>query len=152
MMSDQTGRPSPASIPLPTEENGPKLKVLGRTGGVLRLKVTVPGFENRFELSRGPDVRPLQFEGDVLAEVERGSNQRGIRERNIFDPDVYRAALYKTRGGKFITEFSTLRGDERDGKAEVFESLDAACEWFRPGPLTTELLKKLGRWQPEIIE
>jgi hypothetical protein len=38
------------------------------------------------------------------------------------------------------------------GKAAVFDSLDDALGWFRPGKLTNELLKKLGRWDPEFIE
>jgi hypothetical protein len=38
------------------------------------------------------------------------------------------------------------------GKAAVFDSLESALAWFRPGRLTTELLKKLGKWGPEIIE
>ena len=38
------------------------------------------------------------------------------------------------------------------GKAAVFDSLEAALGWFRPGRLTTELIRKLGRWDPEFIE
>jgi hypothetical protein len=37
-------------------------------------------------------------------------------------------------------------------KGDVFDDLDAACAWFRPGPLTTALLKQLGKWEPEFIE
>jgi hypothetical protein len=156
-MSSQTGRRSPASSSLPTERNGPKLAVEGRTpDGRMKLKVTLPGLigdgPRPFTLARGPDVRPLQFDGELLAEVERDSNHPGVRVHNPFGPDVYRAAVYKTRGGRFVTEFSTLRGEDREGKAEVFDSLDSACAWFRQGPLTTELLKKLGKWDPEFIE
>jgi hypothetical protein len=38
------------------------------------------------------------------------------------------------------------------GKAQAFASLEEALAWFRPGRLTTELLKKLGRWDPEFVE
>jgi hypothetical protein len=173
-MSSQSGRRSSAQSP---QQKDPKLSVEGRNAdGSLKLKVTVPGLnspENAFRtytLSRGADVRPLQFEGEIVAEVERPTNHRGVRDRNVCEPDSYRAAIYKTRAGRFIAEFSTVSDryvvdtvntplserrplpPQRDGKAEVLDSLDAACDWFRPGPLTTELLKKLGRWGPEIID
>lgn len=38
------------------------------------------------------------------------------------------------------------------GKAQAFETLDEALKWFRPGPLTTNLLKMLGRMDPEFID
>ncbi len=38
------------------------------------------------------------------------------------------------------------------GKAQAFETLDEAIGWFRPGRLTTELLRLLGRMDPEIID
>jgi len=215
--------------------------VYGRTAPTPDLK--------RYTLQRNGD-RPIQFDGDELVSVEsRGS------------PTTHRAAIYRTRGGKFIVEFSSRpsvreealrrpRADElaefretfiqkvidtaewregkavqfpRDarnlqsladqrwvclwlaqpqeqalselirqygyygspdklgpfldalgfldaaihiaeasgdeqfdvaaaGKAAVFDSLDEALKWFRPGPLTTELLKKLGKLEPEFIE
>ncbi len=37
-------------------------------------------------------------------------------------------------------------------KAQAFDTLDEAIAWFRPGYLTTELLKLLGRVDPEFIE
>lgn len=40
----------------------------------------------------------------------------------------------------------------RSGKAAVFHDLESALAFFRPGRLTNELLKKLGRWDPEFIE
>ncbi len=39
-----------------------------------------------------------------------------------------------------------------NGKAQAFETLDEALAWFRPGTLTTELLRHLGRMEPEFIE
>lgn len=105
-----------------------------------------------YTLSRGPNLRPFQFEGKLIAEAERDATDRNGR-RNERGPVSHRAAVYRTRGGTFVTEFSSLdHAGERAGKAAVFGSLDEASDWFRPGPLTTELLKKLGRWGPEIIE
>lgn len=37
-------------------------------------------------------------------------------------------------------------------KVAVFDTLDDAFAWFRPGRLTNELLKQAGRWGPEFIE
>lgn len=133
-----------------SENSGPKLTVEARTpDGDMKLRVTVPGLTGndarRFTLTRGSDLRPLQFDGQVVAEVDR----RGATALH----EEHRAAIYKTRGGKFVSEFSSLgHSGERTGRADVFGTLNEACDWFRPGPLTTELLKKLGRWEPEIIE
>jgi hypothetical protein len=130
----------------PLNTSGPRLTIRGRNpDGSLNLKVDVPGVvTNTFTLSRGPDMRPLQFEGEIIAEAEKDSGKGSA---------AYRAAIYRTRGGKFVSEFSTVDAAcTRSGKADVFGTLDEACDWFRPGPLTTELLKRLGRWGPEIIE
>jgi len=137
-MSDQTHRrrPSPNSSSSESQaETGPKLTIQGRNpDGSLSLKVTIPGMNSSYTLSRGPDVRPLQFEGVVIAEVERDSADRN-GYRNVFGPQRHRAAVYKTRGGKFVAEFSTVdHAGERSGKADVFGTLDEACDWFRPGP------------------
>ncbi len=97
-------------------------------------------------------MRPLQFEGELIAEAEKDATDRNGR-RNERGPASHRAAIYRTRGGTFVAEFSSLdHAGGRAGKADVFGSLDDACDWFRAGPLTMELLKKLGRWGPEIIE
>lgn len=37
-------------------------------------------------------------------------------------------------------------------KVDVFDTLDDAFAWFRPGRLTNELLKQAGRWGPEFID
>jgi len=153
-MSDQTHRRRPPLHASASQtETGPKLNIQGRNpDGSLKLKVTLPGIHSSYTLSRGPDVRPLQFEGEIIAEVEKDTADRS-GYRNALGPVSYRAAVYRTRGGKFVTEFSSAdHTGARTGKADVFGTLDEACDWFRPGPLTTELLKKLGRWGPEIIE
>ena len=89
----------------------------------------------RYTISRGSTFRPFQFDGVVLAEAEIPK---------------YRAAIYRTMGGKFVTEFLVI-GTERS-KAEVHGDIEAACAWFKPGTLTTKLLTILGRWNPEIIK
>lgn len=125
----------------------------------LRPKVVVPNAPTNHRVStrpdtytllRGPDMRPLQFEGQIVGEVERDSGKSNAKGLS----PVHRAAIYRTRGGKYVSEFSTVDSGngERTGKADVFGTLNEACDWFRPGPLTTELLKRLGRWEPEIIE
>ncbi len=108
--------------------------------------------------------RDLQFAGTVVAEVEKAASPRS-----------HRAAVYLTRGGKYISEFSSwsspgmidyilqqagrppmsqelcARTDLR-GKAAVFDSLTEAVKWFRPGPLTAKLLEQLNGAGPEIVE
>jgi hypothetical protein len=125
---------------------------------LLRLKVTVPTVPavtgdgpRLFTLTRGENLRPLQFRGEVLAEVVEEKDARTLGGAGIVRVS-HRVAIYRTAsGGKFVTEFSSLdaRGD-RIGTAGVFDTLDAACDWFRRGALTTELMKKLGRWYPEF--
>ena len=91
-----------------------------------------------FTLSRGPNERPLQFQGTALAEAESG----GLR-----------AAVYQTNGGRYVVEFA--RHEEQSngsGKLAVFDSLDDGLAWFRPGKLTAALYKQLGRWEPEVLD
>lgn len=89
----------------------------------------------RYTVGRGPKLRPFEFDGTVVAEAQ---------------DDDYRAAIYRTKGGKYVTEFLVRTNDK--SKADVHETLDAAVGWFKPGWLTIELLKILGRWEPEFIE
>jgi hypothetical protein len=91
-----------------------------------------------FTLSRGPHERPLQFRGAALAEAESS----GLR-----------AAVYQTNGGSYVVEFAK-HGNQSTGssKVAVFENLDDGLAWFRPGKLTTELRKQLGRWEAEVLE
>ena len=52
-----------------------------------------------------------------------------------------------------MTEHELIEGDLNEScKVDVFDNLDGAINWFRPGRLTVQLLKQLGRWGPEIIE
>jgi hypothetical protein len=108
--------------------------------------------------------RPLSFAGVCLADASTQS----------FSHYVVSAAVYRTAGGKHIATFSrkselakvsSLREaaygqappDERpDGsrlnKAAVFDTVEQAAEWFRPGRLTDEIRKQLGLDDPIRIE
>ncbi len=139
MRSDRDG--GPPSAPTPAD---PKLTIAGRNAdGTLKLRVKVPGLYHRFTLSRGGHERPLQFDGEVLAEAEAVTG----------DQNVLRAAIYRTKGGQHVTEFSRRdSGSNVTGKAVIFPTLDEAVGWFRPGRLTTSLLKQLGRWDAEYLD
>jgi hypothetical protein len=102
--------------------------------------------------------RPISFAGQALAKVSMGA---GITGWSIS------AALYRTRGGKFVSALSkanaiiaAIHGLEdpetaQSGefhKAQVFDNFDEAVAWFRPGRLTDALRKQLGLDEPERIE
>lgn len=102
--------------------------------------------------------RPISFAAQTLAKV---SMDGGVTGWSIS------AALYKTRGGKFVAALSkantfiaisqgiqdpeTARSGEFH-KAQVFDTFDEAVSWFRPGRLTDALRKQLGLDEPERIE
>jgi hypothetical protein len=107
--------------------------------------------------------QPLSFAGVRLARAVRGINQLMVMA------DEIEAAVYKTRGGKFITSLvrtpklaavAELFGSAEDAagpaagynKAAVHESLADAMAWFRPGRLTDDIRKQLGLDQPLRIE
>lgn len=115
-------------------------------------KLNASRIGDTYTLSRGPQLRAFQFEGEILAEVE--SNSDDLKDRKDVPGFVsHRAAIYRTRRGTVVTEVSSAdHTGQRAGIADVFGSLDDAIEWFRPGPLTTELLKKLGLERPQIVE
>lgn len=102
--------------------------------------------------------RPISFSGHALAKV---SMNGGITGWSIS------AALYKTRGGKFVAALSkanayvAIAGGLQDpetahsgefNKAQVFDTFEGAVAWFRPGRLTDALRKQLGLDEPERIE
>lgn len=103
--------------------------------------------------------RPISFAGQTLAKVS--TNGAAVSGWSIS------AALYKTRGGKFVSALSkanayialvegiqdpeTAHSGEFN-KAQVFDTFDEAVAWFRPGRLTDALRKQLGLDEPERIE
>jgi hypothetical protein len=64
-----------------------------------------------------------------------------------------RAALYRTKGGKIITEFANFSGRQsaghdyhsrvyKFGKAAAFDSEDIAVTWFRGRTLYAEVVRE----------
>ena len=104
---------------------------------------------------------PLSFAGVRLAKASRAS---GLYEQGA----AIEAAVYRTRGGKYITTFvkeqptplqnffKTLEEIQGPGggysKAAVHETFEAAMGWFRPGPLTDDIRRQFGLDQPIRIE
>jgi hypothetical protein len=104
--------------------------------------------------------RPLVFDGKTLAKV---SMQSGL----AIDAATMTAAVYITRGGKYISTLSKVKtgvfAQLRDldaaetlvnevYKAQVASSFEEAVAWFRPGRLTDALRTKLGLNEPERID
>lgn len=105
------------------------------------LEVGAPVCFKRFTLYMGHKARELQFDGEIVAEAQTC----GVAAR-------CRVAIYKTRDGTFISEFSLISmpqltggAPETEGKAAMFDTLDAACAWFRSGHLTNKLLKQVAK-------
>ena len=109
----------------------------------------------RFKLCRDRD-RPLEFDGRVVAQVEERSHGAQV---------LLRAAIYETRGGKFVTEmtrrevlpfvdYGAAKRPFLFAKIAVFESLDLAAMSFRTtgGRLTERLLAQIGDLNSEFIE
>ena len=128
-----------------------------------------PTAEIREYQVRRDGARPFAFRGILLAEASKNGNV----------VHIYSAKIYQTVGGKFITTMSKedlaeklvgkleVQYDELFGvvsskkpnastrevhKAEVFDTIDAALGWFRPGPLTDAIRKQLGLDDPIRID
>jgi hypothetical protein len=110
---------------------------------------------SRVKLNRDRN-RPLEFDGRVLAEVNEASHDGQV---------MLRAAIYETKGGKFVDELTRFEvevgvdyGNTKPpylfSKAEVFDSRDIAAMWFRTkgGRLTQQLMEQLGDVDSEFIE
>jgi hypothetical protein len=91
-----------------------------------------------------------------VAEVEELSHGRQV---------LLRAAIYETRGGKFVTEmmrreikppvdYGTAKHPYLFAKASIFDNLDLAAMSFRTrgGRLTDRLLQQIGDVQSEFVE
>jgi hypothetical protein len=109
----------------------------------------------RFKLARDRD-RPLEFDGRVVAQVEESSFGGQV---------LMRAAIYETRGGKFVAEmtrretnptvdYGVTKRPYLFAKATVFANLDLAAMSFRTqgGRLTERLLQQIGDVDSEFIE
>jgi hypothetical protein len=107
-----------------------------------------------FRLFRDNAV-PLQFKGEEIAAVERNRDNDGE-----LITIISRAAIYRTQGGSFVSEFTMVDVKDSDGidvpfkaKVESFATLEAAAGWFRPGQLTRQLLKEIENLvEPELID
>lgn len=111
--------------------------------------------------------RPLSFAGVRLAKASQ--SPLGV--------DTVEAAVYRTRGGKFVTTLSKrsaldalqsravlavesivsategkLSPTSGYNKAAVHDTFEAAVAWFRPGRLTDAIREQLGLDKPERIE
>jgi len=102
--------------------------------------------------------RPISFCGKILAKVSMSARLSSWSMT---------AALYETRGGKFVSALSKKDSimaavhDLQDpdaapsgefNKAQVFDNFESAVAWFRPGRLTDALRKQLGLDEPERID
>lgn len=112
---------------------------------------------------------PYSFAGVLLAKASRQSGAGVIGMGSTVELE---AAVYRTRGGKFITSLSKKTtsaiklsallsiGDDDDDpsvnsayrKAAVHDSFEEAVCWFRPGKLTDEIRRQLGLDKPVRIE
>ena len=145
------------------DEGAPKLSIDKIEGGVIHGRVTMPVQPEvqyqRFRLPRDND-RPLEFDGVELAKVA----ERSQSSRTAGAAMITRAALYRTRAGKYVTEFSKFEGEPlypnpaaprpvEFSKIAVHDSQDVAMLWFRVGGrFTLNLWEQLGGQEPEFIE
>jgi hypothetical protein len=105
---------------------------------------------------------PFTFAGIQLAKASRKGSLLALSE-------TLEAAVYKTRGGKFITSLSKTNqgglqsmfasvedsaGPDTSGynKAAVHDTFEEAMAWFRPGRLTDDIRQQLGLDKPVRIE
>jgi hypothetical protein len=155
-----------------TSPSAPRKLVLGEDSPDVRIKpgsirlsdgkifanVTIPitpaDAYRRIKLDRDRN-RPLEFDGRVLAEVNELTHEGAV---------MLRAAIYETKGGKYIDELTRYEvepGVDYGGakppylfaKAEVFDSRDIAAMWFRTkgGRLTQRLMEQLGDVDSEFV-
>jgi hypothetical protein len=103
--------------------------------------------------------RPLSFEGQRLAHAsDNGVNAMAALAR-------IEGAVYRTRGGKYITSLSKtslletisvltpeVARPSGYNKAAVHDSFEEAMGWFKPGRITDEIRRQLGLDKPLRIE
>ena len=146
---------NPAAMAQMSSPGGTVLGILGDPAAALAHMYAPSDGYRRFKLARDRD-RPLEFDGRVVAQVEEASFGRQV---------LMRAAIYETRGGKFVAEMARRETTEvvdygtgkrpfLFAKATVFDSLDVAAMSFRTqgGRLSEQLLKQIGDVDSEFIE
>jgi hypothetical protein len=105
---------------------------------------------HRFRLEPG-NAQPVEFVGELIGRggVERGGNQKTW------------AGLYRTRGGKFITEINRWDGRSRNVSwdlgdqlctVKVFESRDEALASIKSDALRNQILNCLGLLTTRFVE
>lgn len=141
------------------EPEPPTLPAAGEPAIADSIAESTPAGWTRLKIRRDHD-RPLEFDGVELAKVE----EVGQAPKIVGASTITRAALYQTRGGKFVTEFTRFETGPvilnprvpRSvffAKAGVFDSKDVAVQWFRKGGrFTLRLLEQLGELGSEFIE
>jgi hypothetical protein len=114
---------------------------------------------------------PYSFAGVQLARAVR---QTGGGLGGMLDMETLEGAVYRTRGGKFVTSLSktkkpalasqiaalTMTAEEADArdlkasyrKAAVHETLQDAVGWFKPGHLADEIRRQLGLDNPVRVD
>jgi hypothetical protein len=98
-------------------------------------------------------AQPFEFAGVRLAHA----SDRGF---GGMLGHVVVGAVYRTRGGKYITSLSKssylemMNAEQASvyNKAEVHDTFEAAMDWFRPGRVTDEIRNQLGLDKPLRIE
>jgi hypothetical protein len=104
---------------------------------------------------------PFSFAGVQLAKASRQTS-------GLVMSDILEAAVYRTRGGKFVTSLSKIianpftnlfaTAEDISGpdagyhKAAAHDTFEAAMSWFRPGRLTDEIRRQLGLDKPVRLE
>lgn len=107
---------------------------------------------------------PFTFNGELLAKASRKGGG-GTFGSGFGKFEALEAAVYRTRGGNYITslsksvstmfDFGDGAEDESSGgysKAAAHKTFDDAIRWFKPGRLTDEIRKQLGLDKPVHID
>jgi len=162
-VSGAMGQPRGALALIPPVSGSPKLTVHSidsekiSASVALPVKVSLP--YKHFKLPRDKN-RPLEFDGIELAVT----TERTQSLRTAGAAMVTRAALYQTRGGKFVAEFSKKEAEPlypnpdtprpiEFSKVGVFETQDEAMDSFEAGGrFTLALWEQLGGQESEFIE
>jgi hypothetical protein len=149
---------SPFAMPSASKDLGPSSLKRGVSGRPPSDEPTLIGQDEDVELNavhrfrlEPDDGQPVEFIGSLIARalVDRGDTQRTW------------AGLYKTRGGKVISEIVREDGRARNVVADmgdrfrsvkVFDSVEAALASIRSATLRNQLMSDLGLLQTKFID